>query len=360
MKYYETTYDEYITSVINFNIHSDIQPIINSFPKNIYNFENLIIYGPPGTGKYSQSLQIIKKYSPSNLKYDKKMIIQTDKNKYKYKISDIHYEIDMSLLGCNSKNLWHELFFQIIDIISVHPTCRCGIIVCKNFHTIHSELLEIFYSYIQHYNHNLSNIHIKFILITEQISFIPDNIIKCSHILNIKRPNKKKYQTLLNLSNKDNKFINKTELTKLDNKYNNTKQNFFNIINTNDIINIKELQYFTLLEVNKNTITNLPDDNFNIVCNKIIHECSNNTNINYVILRDLLYDMLTYNLDISECIWYIIYSLIQKQNLNKENITDILIKSYTFFKYFNNNYRPIYHLESIIFYIISKLNKYEL
>ena len=359
MKYYESTFDEYINSITKINIHDELETTIKSFPDNIYNFENLIIYGPVGTGKYSQCLQIIKKYSPTNLKYDKKMIIQTDKITYKYKISDIHYEIDMSLLGCNSKNLWHELFFQIIDIIAVHPTCRCGIIVCKNFHTIHSELLEIFYSYIQHYNHNLSNIHIKFILITEQISFIPNNIINCSHILNIKRPNKKKYQTLLNIIHKNNKFVNKTDLPKVDNKYTNTKQNIFNVVNTSDIMNMKELHYFSLLELNKNKITNLPDDNFNVICNRIINECSNK-NINYINIRELLYDMLTYNLDISECIWFIIYSLIQNNKLNKNNITDILIKSYTFFKYFNNNYRPIYHLENIVFYIISKLNNYEL
>ena len=359
MKYYETSFDEYINSIDKFNIHNT-QPIIKTFPKHISNFENLIIYGPSGIGKYSQCLQIIKNYSYSNLKYDKKMIIQTDKNTYKYKMSDIHYEIDMSLLGCNSKNLWHELFFQIIDIITVHPTCRCGIIVCKNFHTIHSELLDIFYSYMQHHNHNLSKIHIKFIILTEQLSFIPNNIINCSHILNIKRPTKKTYQTLLNSYNKlETNFINKSKLNIANNKTPN-KFNFFNLINTNDIVNIKELYYFNLLELNQNTIINLPDDNFNIVCNKIIHEICTNKNINYVIFRDLLYDILTYNLDVAECIWYIIYNLIQNNHIKQENITEILIKTYTFFKFFNNNYRPIYHLESIIFYIIGKINHYEL
>ena len=85
-----------------------------------------------------------------------------------------------------------------------------------------------------------------------------------------------------------------------------------------------------------------------------------NKNINYVIFRDLLYDILTYNLDVAECIWYIIYNLIQNNHIKQENITKILIKTYTFFKFFNNNYRPIYHLESIIFYIIGKINQYEL
>ena len=148
----------------------------------------------------------------------------------------------------------------------------------------------------------------------------------------------KMYQNLLNSYNKlENNFINKSKLNIANNKTPN-KFNFFNLINTNDIVNIKELYYFNLLELNQNTIINLPDDNFNIVCNKIIHEICTNKNINYVIFRDLLYDILTYNLDVAECIWYIIYNLIQNNHIKQENITEILIKTYTFFKFFNNNY----------------------
>ena len=58
----------------------------------------------------------------------------------------------------------------------------------------------------------------------------------------------------------------------------------------------------------------------------------------------------------SECLWYILKHLIHNNYIKKEDISDILIKSFTFFKYYNNNYRPIYHLESIIFYIINKIH----
>jgi hypothetical protein len=81
---------------------------------------------------------MLKKYSPSHFKYEKKITIQTDKHTYTYHISDIHYEIDMSLLGCNSKILWNEIFLQIVDIISVKAE-KVGFIVCKNFHMIHGE-----------------------------------------------------------------------------------------------------------------------------------------------------------------------------------------------------------------------------
>ena len=107
MKFYESTFEEYLQSYNKFNIHPELNKIINTMPNNIYNFENLIVYGPPGVGKYTQILSILKNFSPSELKYEKKIVVSTEKQDYKYKISDIHYEIDMSLLGCNSKIIWH-------------------------------------------------------------------------------------------------------------------------------------------------------------------------------------------------------------------------------------------------------------
>ena len=56
-------------------------------------------------------INIIKEFSQSNLKYERKINITTLKNKlYIIKISDIHFEIDMDLLGCNAKLLWNDIF----------------------------------------------------------------------------------------------------------------------------------------------------------------------------------------------------------------------------------------------------------
>ena len=37
-------------------------------------------------------------------------------------------------------------------------------------------------------------------------------------------------------------------------------------------------------------------------------------------------------------------------------MTDILIKSYTFLKYYNNNYRPIYHFENFMLFLTMKVH----
>jgi hypothetical protein len=337
MKYYETHYEEYVSSVNKMNLHPEILPIIKTLPNEINKLTNIIFYGPSGVGKYSQSLFLMKRYSPSDLKYEKKITIQTEKQEYNYKISDIHFEIDMSLLGCNSKILWNEIFLQIIDIVSVKQK-KTGIILCKNFHLIHSELLEIFYSYMQQYNSIYSNIKIILFILTEQLSFIPTKILNVCHLIRIQRPCKELYKKLYSINSINNN--NNTEL--------------LDTISLESIINIKEIRSFHLIKDSKK----IPKDVFNTICDSIIDLMLTPNKIEFTIFRDVLYDILTYNLDVAECIWYILKYFINNNHLNKKEITEILIQSYYFFKYYNNNYRPIYHLESIIFYIIIRVHGY--
>ena len=308
MKFYETHFEEYINENSRINLHPKLNKLYEKFPLKLQNLKNLIYYGPSGTGKYTQMLKSIKNYSTSHLKYEKKISLTYNKQQYFFKISDIHYEIDMSLLGCNSKLLWHEIYQQIIDIISA-KTEKSGIIVCKYFHEIHSELLDNFYSYMQQ-NNNIS-IDLKFILISETISFIPDNILNCCEIIHICRPTKTLYV----------KCIKEKLPTKLK---------------LENITNIKFLHIY-----NEDLMLQ-----YKIICNKIIHNIINIDDMHFLKFRDILYDIFIYNLDITNCIWYILSSLISEKKINREHLSNILIKTFCFFQYYNNNYRPIYHVEN--------------
>ena len=315
MKFLETHFEEYTNAVIKENLHPKLDKLFNKFPKSLDKLGNLIFYGPSGVGKYSQMLYSIKKYSPTELKYEKKISLTYDKKQYFFKISDIHYEIDMSLLGCNSKLLWHDIYQQIVDILSA-KTDKTGIIVCKDFHNIHSELLENFYSYMQDNNENAINV--KFILLTEEISFIPDSIINCCEIINIGRPSKISYTKCL-------------------------KQKMPIDMKIENIVNIKYL-HVSVCELM------FP---YKIICDKILKEMAEIEDLKFLKFRDLLYDIFIYNLDITDCIWYILTNLINQKKIKKENLSNILLKTYNFLKYYNNNYRPIYHLESYLFYLTS-------
>ena len=308
MKFYETHFEEYINESNKTNLHPKLDKVYDKFPNQLQNLKNLIFFGPNGTGKYTQMLKSIKKYSPTDLKYEKKISLTYNKQQYFFKISDIHYEVDMSLLGCNSKLLWHEIYQQIIDIISA-KTEKSGIIVCKYFHDIHSELLENFYSYMQKNNDTV--IDLKFILITEEISFIPDNILNCCEIININRPTKTLYVKCIK--------------SKLPTK-----------LKPENITNIKVLHLY-----NEELMLQ-----YKIICNKIINNIININDLQFLKFRDVLYDIFIYNLDISDCIWYILSKLIEERRIKKQYISDILKKTYCFFQYYNNNYRPIYHVEN--------------
>ena len=48
---------------------------------------------------------------------------------------------------------------QIMDSIIAKDN-KTGIIVCKNFHCIHNELLEIFYSYMQKFKEKILQLNL--------------------------------------------------------------------------------------------------------------------------------------------------------------------------------------------------------
>ena len=93
-----------------------------------------------------------------------------------------------------------------------------------------------------------------------------------------------------------------------------------------------------------------------IICDKIIENIVNINECKFLNFRDLLYDIFIYNLDITECLWYIISNLVEKKLIKNENLTELMIKTYSFFQYYNNNYRPIYHLENYLLTIVKLIH----
>ena len=90
-----------------------------------------------------------------------------------------------------------------------------------------------------------------------------------------------------------------------------------------------------------------------IICDKILKDMIAIDSLKFLKFRDYLYDIFIYNLDITDCIWYIMETLILQGKIKRNDISAVLLKTYSFLKYYNNNYRPIYHLEAYLFYLIS-------
>ena len=269
--------DNFTSLIENSNsTSSKYKEYINNLPNDLNSIPNFILYGPGGTGKYCEALKIIKKFSPSVLKYEKKMIINTSKNEHILKISDIHYEIDLENLTCNSKIILNDIYNNILDAVESSKE-KHGIILCKNFHKINNEIIEIFYSYMQ--KNLMNNLTLKFIILTEYLSFIPTNILDVCKILYYSKLSYSNYIKLSNLNNK--KFLLEKQKVNLDNNIN--------------ISSINILKYIDLNKSNEN-IFNLK----NSICDKIINIIFCPT-INYNNIRNILYDILIYNLNIYDC-----------------------------------------------------------
>jgi hypothetical protein len=270
---------------------------------DINELSNIFFYGKRGIGKYYNSLQFIKRFSPSKLKYNKKMYINEE---YYIKVSDIHFEIDMSTLGCNCKILWNNIQKQIINSMEFSKLDR-AIILCKNFQDINKDLLR-----------NLKNIMLKkcvYIFLAEHINFIPNVLVQTSHIVSMRK-------------------VKKTQLNSFFKYTKNNHNDIDNLVSYNHK-NIKNNHNITYLD--HKYITN------------IITYLEDNTDFTYLELRERIYKLLIFQCNIDECIWYFMKYYIKKYS--NMNVNDLLIEMYNFFMFFNYNYRPIYHLENIILYI---------
>ena len=71
---------------------------------------------------------------------------------------------------------------------------------------------------------------------------------------------------------------------------------------------------------------------------------------------------MVFHLDAVECVWYIVSHFMETNQLLLlpcDRLNAVLDKTYIFLKQYNNNYRPIYHLENILFFIMNQIHGYE-
>jgi hypothetical protein len=356
------SYCEIINDNSVYSFNKELLAIINDENTNVSKFDkfsNYIFYGPPCSYKYKSALKLIQYFSPSSLKYEKKLYISVPKTEFYIKISDIHYEIDIENFIYNSKSLWNDIYNIIYNSIASSDVKK-GYIVLRNFDKINCDLLDLLYNYMQ--RELFSSILIRFIIITECISFIPDKIINVSKILYFSKLTKKNIYALSNKANKQFFKSKSLEYKTLEYKTVEYKTLEDKIVEKNNDITL-ELESL-IYKVNNPNIYSILDISNNInyiehhksICETYINTLTSN-NYNIRNIRTLLYDILIYNLNCQECFFYIIQNLILRKIINVNTICDLIIHSLIFFKNYNNNYRPIFHLESFTLYLIELANE---
>jgi hypothetical protein len=55
-------------------------------------------------------------------------------------------------------------------------------------------------------------------------------------------------------------------------------------------------------------------------------------------------------------IWLLLSKIISNNKLSPDNLTKTYINTFEFLQYYNNNYRPIYHLENYLYNLINKIH----
>ena len=253
-------------------------------PKKIEQLEHIFLYGPAGAGKYTQMLRLVSQYSKSKLKYERRVVVPTTIQPHVIKISDIHYEVNMELLGCNAKAMWHDIFTHIMEMIQNKYPFKTGIIVCTNFHSIHGELLEIFYSYMQ--------TNIKFILLSEAISFIPRNIVERCKVMPLPKPSVEKRL---------------------------------------ECSSVAKTCHWMETVASKNLVQNLFTDSI-------------------LAVRDHLYHILVHNMNAELCLWYVFKEV--SPTLDPSKMNSLILEWCSAMNLYTRNYRPLFHLEHFIMLIL--------
>jgi hypothetical protein len=328
MKFFETRFDEYVSTCATHNFHPKLKTMFDKFPDQLSSLKNIIIYGSSGVGKYTQALNIVHRYSPSGLKYEKKTIIpySNGKNQYVCKLSDIHYEVDMSLLGCNAKTLWHDIHGHIVDIIGGTPH-KTGIVMCKNMQLVDHDLMETLFSYMQD-SCGTTPIQLRYIFITEGVSFLPDNIVQCCETIPVPKPRTvsvKKHARKRNSSITDEGISRTINLKSLYSPLSHGQVEVFEIIV-------------------RNIVTFITGGIDNVVFSE---------------LRECIYDLFVYDANIHVCMWSVLSTLIKADYIDTRNIDVCIEYTFEFFKLYNNNYRPIYHVEAYLYKIMSLMYSQE-
>jgi hypothetical protein len=186
------------------------------------------------------------------------------------------------------------------------------------------------------------------VIVTDNISFISSNIVNCCEIIHVKRPAAAAYKRCLASFAEHHDSISQRPLN----------------IGTDTlslITNIKSLRTNRRSGTGTGTGTDEPDNDtaispaHSIICSRILHSILNPDTIVFLEFRDLLYDILICDIDIYNCIWHILNGILQHVKtscdgtVDQRIITDIMTNTYNFLHLYNNNYRPIYHLERFMF-----------
>ena len=224
------------------------------------------------------------------------MEVSGDKTTYSLRISDVHFEIDMETLGCHSRALWSTIHSQVVDAVRA-KTPPTGFIMCRNFHKTHKELLEVFYYY-------MATPEIRLILISEHIGFLPRRIINRCFRIPLACPPASRVRAGGICSEAVGRNMKGATATRI----------------------ALSQRHEPLRDA-------------------LVTMILSGKSVDYALLRSRFYDILIQQHHMSAVVWCVVKSLIQSGRVSDDSLPELFDVVSRFYRLYNNNYRPIYHLE---------------
>lgn len=315
----------YTTALEAYPLHPTLVRHIDKLPETLSELSHCMFYGPSGVGKYSLALHLTNRYSASNLKYEKQLTVSLSDGKAAVlKLSDVHLEVDMSMLGTNSKTLWHMIYCQMKDIVRARRSQQGstqnahGIIVCREFHCTPPELMVVFYSYMQQYQHHDDGAQIVLVLLTESLVSLPASVCARCVRVSVSRPAQMRM----------------TQFRKHLGIHEHTANIDLSRPSNLKLVMCDGTEYTQWVQYTHNSIADaivrFPNPQF------------------FSHTRELLYELFVRSVNMGDWMWGVLVALVARNAIAPGQLGAVLDRAHSMFKLSVSDTRPIYHMERYV------------
>lgn len=306
---------------------------------------NYLIYGGLSHENYAVACEIISEHSPTRAKYVRSLRVQFQKKEVLIPMGDTHFEVDIHTLGSSAKYIWTHIMQQIRDIV-VLRTSPVAFVVCKNFHCISNEMLELFTSNVREtsmreYATRHRSTRIYYIVLVQNVSFFPRPFL-ARFYRHRSSTDQFRRHVLQRESSASSTAVEGTTDPEWLRKRRNAETNRIRAYLGPEPAESKVYELHRSSETYKTAIY------------EDLRQCLydyQTTNSNR--LRNALYDVSIYGWDIYEVMWRLMRSLadhfeptsVMEDPECAAVICDLLLESNKICEQYNLNYRPILHVE---------------
>eukprot|EP01039_Chlorochromonas_danica_P011424 gene11424-12771_t len=298
-------------------------------------FPHWLLVGPAGVGKYTAGLRLIAASrmddtlaAAEDIPFGnpKKLVLENAT----CLVTARHYEIDLALLGCKAKDTWNAWFGQIVQSLQCTRVHKLTYLLCRNAHTLHPDVMILFSIYLEQamcLMWSQYRIHLRFVLLTEQWSCLPPALVRLCVPVFVRRPSADRLHAWVQrATGAPAAAVQSIQPWQISNL-----KEWIGLFEVG--VPAKRLAHFT-------DLTDRVARTIATALRELQAAPPAAFGMRVATLREALYDILVYNLDVGECVWTLL-----RDWGDPVAVRAAVLQLPRFWREYNNNYRPIFHLE---------------